>query len=106
VRVLADSVSLTTLTGVVESPTAPGVRFGVSSPCRGRLSVRYVCASPGQVALALFDVSGARVLQAWRRAEDRGTLTVETGSLSAGSYLLRISGPGLCDSRSVHIIHP
>ncbi|MEO0558695.1 MAG: T9SS type A sorting domain-containing protein [Bacteroidota bacterium] len=66
------------------------------NPVRGNATVEYTVASAGPVELALFDLSGRRVVLVDEGERSPGTYTaaIESSRLAAGAYVVRLRAGG------------
>jgi len=87
--------------GVAVEPEMPSTSLVIEgvrpNPARGSFAVTFVLPGAGQAKLEVFDVAGRRVLARDLRGvgEGRHTMTIdEARTLSAGSYLVRLSQAG------------
>jgi hypothetical protein len=98
----------------VEDPFPPlvsGLRPPAPNPTRGAISVSYALAQAGRVQLGVYDVSGRlvrRLVDGERRAGAETVVwkgTDESGAKrGAGVYFVRLSGPGIRETRRVVLL--
>jgi len=92
-------------------PLVSGLRPPAPNPTRGTTAVSYTLARAGRVQLGVYDVSGRLVRQlvdGERRAGVETMVwngTAESGvGLGAGVYFIRLTGPGLRETRRVILL--
>jgi hypothetical protein len=75
-------------------------------PCNPELNLRFTVQQSGEVVVQLFDIQGREVLQKRRYASHSGdqNLTVQTGNLPSGVYLLRLESNGTSIQRTVTVL--
>ena len=84
--------------------SATGAGLDVSpNPVSGRAAVRYSLAAPGEVELAVFDVSGRRLTVLSRGVMDAGdhTASWNTAATAPGVYLVRLTASEWSQSERV-----
>lgn len=82
------------------------------NPVRTALNLSFRLNAGGEVSVELFDILGRRVASESMGHKDPGDQSLtwdiasgQTGLLSAGRYLLRLTAPGGTASRSILIVH-
>jgi hypothetical protein len=87
------------------------LRPPVPNPARGTITVSYCIANAGRVQLGVYDVSGRLVRRLVDGERSAGTATVvwngmnESGSrLGTGIYFIRLTGPGIQETRKVVLL--
>lgn len=76
------------------------------NPAADRVTIHYELGAPGEVNVALHDIHGREVLRAFEgpRAAGEHSLSLETGSLTAGVYQYRIVSSGLIIAGSTMVV--
>ncbi len=76
------------------------------NPSRNTFTVQYRTGGPNRVDVDIFDVAGRRVLSRPGQATINGERAdiIDTTSLAAGVYFLRVTGNGMKDTRKFVVV--
>ena len=104
-------VKATTGVSPTSQPKAGFVSSPSPNPTRGDLAVRFAVAQAGHAQVSAFDAGGRSVATLFDREVTPGTYSAawagESGTgerLAPGTYFLRLTAPGVRDSRRITIV--
>jgi aminopeptidase N len=94
------------LTGVAEkTPSLLAITALAPNPSRNSIAVQFTSGGADRVELEVFDVAGRRVLSRQAAsAAGTGAQTIDTSSLAAGVYFLRVRSGGAQASRKFVVV--
>ena len=87
-------------------PESSTLALSVPNPLRGAMAVQYETAAGGPVRLEVFDARGRRVAVLVEGSVPAGpqTATLDTSALSAGTYVVRLTGGAASRTRTVTVV--
>jgi len=101
---MIDDISVTSSLAVGERPGGDGLLV-FPNPASDRLTIKLPAGLGSQVRVELAALTG-KILAEWPASNGENVLIVDLRNISAGTYVLKVSGDKAVFTRKITIIHP